>query len=60
LAFSTSNAPRNNLLATGRYLTLFPGTTPKCAANRDALKALPVKLLRWQRPVAIVTLKGLP
>ncbi len=49
---------RNGLLATGRFLTIVPGSVLRYGAERTLLKILPVELPDWQRPVAIVTLKG--
>jgi DNA-binding transcriptional LysR family regulator len=49
---------RNTLLATGRYLTLVPGSMLRFSAERSLVKVLPVKLPRWRLPVAIITLKN--
>ena len=48
---------RNGLLATGRFLTMVPGSVLRFGAERLLLKPLPVKLPKWQLPVAILTLK---
>lgn len=49
---------RNGLLATGRFLTIVPGSVLRFGAERTFLKVLPVKLPRWRLPVAILTLKN--
>lgn len=48
---------RNRLLATGRYLTVLPGSLLRFTDLPASLKALPVKLPIEPRPVAIVALK---
>src|SRR6185312_4465248 len=48
---------RMQLLATGRYLTVFPASLMKYNAERWSLKALPVDLGN-RLPVVIVTLKN--
>ncbi len=49
---------RNGLLATGRFLTVVPGSVLRFGAERTLLKALPVELPDWTLPVAIITLKN--
>jgi DNA-binding transcriptional LysR family regulator len=49
---------RNGLLATGRFLTIVPGSVMKFGAERTLLKTLPVALPNWHLPVAIVTMKN--
>jgi len=49
---------RNGLLATGRFLTIVPGSVMRFGAERHLLSALPIELPRWRLPVAILTLKG--
>lgn len=49
---------RNGLLATGRFLTVVPGSVLRFGAERTLLKALPVELPNWKLPVAIITLKN--
>ena len=49
---------RTSLLATGRYLTIFPGSTLRFPADRRELKALPVELPMARVPNGIVTLKN--
>jgi DNA-binding transcriptional LysR family regulator len=49
---------RNGLLATGRFLTMVPGSVLRFGAERMLLKPLPIKLPRWRLPVAILTLKN--
>jgi DNA-binding transcriptional LysR family regulator len=49
---------RNGLLATGRFLTIVPGSVIRFGAERQLLSVLPVELPRWRLPVAILTVKG--
>jgi DNA-binding transcriptional LysR family regulator len=49
---------RNGLLATGRFITIVPGSVLRFGAERKLLKVLPVELPNWQLPVAIITLKN--
>jgi DNA-binding transcriptional LysR family regulator len=49
---------RNGLLATGRFLTIVPGSVLSFGAERMILKALPVELPDWRLPVALITLKN--
>ena len=49
---------RANLLATGRYLTVFPRSMMSLYAPRMSLKVLPVKMPARKWPVVIVTLKN--
>jgi DNA-binding transcriptional LysR family regulator len=49
---------RNGLLATGRFLTIVPGSVLSFGAERMLLKALPVELPNWRLPVALITLKN--
>jgi DNA-binding transcriptional LysR family regulator len=46
------------LMATGRYLGLFPASLLHFSGNRFALKVLPVKLTMTPPPVGIVTVKN--
>lgn len=46
------------LMATGRYLGLFPTSLLHFSGNRFALKVLPIKLPMTPPPVGIVTLKN--
>jgi DNA-binding transcriptional LysR family regulator len=48
---------RMNLLATGRYLTVFSTSALRFSAGRRAFKALPIDLPAGRVPVGIVTLK---
>ena len=48
---------RNGLLASGRYLTILPGSMLRFGANYLPLKVLPIKLPIKPRPVGIVTLR---
>ena len=47
-----------NLLATGRFLTLFPRSVLHFGANRISIKLLPIELPVELAPVGIVTLKN--
>jgi DNA-binding transcriptional LysR family regulator len=49
---------RNGLLATGRFLTIVPGSVLAFGAERTLLRKLPIALPSWQLPVTIVTLKN--
>lgn len=48
---------RNGLLATGRFLTIVPGSVLRFGAERMLLKTLPVDVPDWHLPVAILTLR---
>ena len=48
---------RNGLLATGRFLTIVPGSVLRFGAERVLLKTLPVDVPDWRLPVAILTLR---
>jgi DNA-binding transcriptional LysR family regulator len=49
---------RNELLATGRFLTVFPGFSLRLPRRHPLLRALPVELPNTRIPIAIVTLKN--
>lgn len=49
---------RHGLLATGRFLTIVPGSLMRFGAERAILKVLPIRLPDWRLPVAIITLKN--
>ena len=49
---------RMSLLATGRFLTIFPASTMRFPTRRTEFKVLPVKLPKASAPVGIVTLKN--
>jgi DNA-binding transcriptional LysR family regulator len=49
---------RISLLATGRFVTIFPASALRFFAKRSELKILPVKLPMARRPNGIVTLKN--
>jgi DNA-binding transcriptional LysR family regulator len=48
---------RNDLLATGRFLTVLPGFMLKTRGRHSQLKALPVTLPNARMPIGIITLK---
>jgi DNA-binding transcriptional LysR family regulator len=48
---------RNDLLATGRFLTVLPGFMLKTRGRHSQLKALPVTLPNVRMPIGIITLK---
>jgi DNA-binding transcriptional LysR family regulator len=54
---SFSAAIRTQLVATGRFLTILPGSMLRANAERWELKALPIKLEALSLPVAIFRLK---
>ena len=49
---------RNNLLLTGRFLTVVPASVLRFGVSRLLLKALPVELPGQRYPVVIITVKG--
>jgi DNA-binding transcriptional LysR family regulator len=49
---------RNQLLATGRFLTVLPESVLRANARQWGLKALPIDLGVQSRPATIVTLKN--
>jgi DNA-binding transcriptional LysR family regulator len=49
---------RTTLLATGRFVAIFPGSALKFPTRRSEIKVLPVKLPMPPLPNGIVTLKG--
>jgi DNA-binding transcriptional LysR family regulator len=49
---------RNGLLATGRFLTIVPGSVLRFGAERALLKVLPVELPPWRFPVVIMRLRN--
>jgi DNA-binding transcriptional LysR family regulator len=49
---------RNSLLATGRFLTVVPGSVLWFGPERLWLKQLPIELPRWPPPIAVITLKN--
>jgi len=49
---------RNDLLATGRFLTVLPGFMLKTRGRHSQLKALPVALPNARMPIGIITLKN--
>jgi DNA-binding transcriptional LysR family regulator len=49
---------RMSLLATGRFLTIFPASVFRFSNRRSELKALPVELPLAHMPMGIVTLKN--
>jgi DNA-binding transcriptional LysR family regulator len=49
---------KNELLATGRFLTVLPSLMLKVPGRYAPLKALPVALPNVQMPIGIITLKN--
>jgi DNA-binding transcriptional LysR family regulator len=49
---------RMNLLATGRFLTIFPASSLKFPARHLQIKVLPVKLSNVRMPIGIFTLRN--
>lgn len=49
---------RKNFLATGRFLTLVPGSVLRFGRDRNVFKLLPVEMPRSEFPVVITTLKN--
>jgi DNA-binding transcriptional LysR family regulator len=54
----SSSSVRNVLLATGRFITVVPGSVLRFGIERSFLKMLPIELPPWQLPVSIITLKN--
>jgi DNA-binding transcriptional LysR family regulator len=48
---------RYALLATGRYLTMFPDSLLRYGPQRTAIRILPIELPRWEIPTSAVTLR---
>jgi DNA-binding transcriptional LysR family regulator len=48
----------STMVASGRFITLLPGSLLRLAAKRLSLKILPVELPSLPRPVGIVTVKN--
>ena len=53
-----SLALRATLLASGRFVTVVPGSVLRYSGERLSLKVLPVELPSWQQPVAVLTLRN--
>ena len=53
-----SSEVRTSLLATGRYLTVFPASALRFSKSRSEIRILPVKLPMARLPNGIVTLKN--
>src|SRR6266700_216868 len=53
-----SSEVRTSLLATGRFVTIFPASALRFPTRRSEIKALPVKLPMARLPNGIVTLKN--
>jgi DNA-binding transcriptional LysR family regulator len=49
---------RNHLLATGRFITVFPDSVLRYNVSQGSLQALPIDLRIKSPPIAIVTLKN--
>jgi DNA-binding transcriptional LysR family regulator len=49
---------RNELLATGRYLTVVPGFSVRLPRRHALFRVLPVELTRTPGPIGIITLKN--
>jgi DNA-binding transcriptional LysR family regulator len=48
---------RYGLLATGRFITLIPGSALHYGAQRASIQILPIQIPRWSLPLSVVTLK---
>lgn len=57
VVLSNSLNLRYGLLATGRYLTMFPYSLLRYGPQRGSFRVLPIKLPRWHVPTSVVTLK---
>lgn len=49
---------RHGLLATGRFVTLIPGSALHYGPQRAPIKVLPIEIPCWSMPLSVVTLKG--
>ncbi|MFL4999619.1 MAG: LysR family transcriptional regulator [Xanthobacteraceae bacterium] len=58
IIWSPSLNLRNNLLATGRFITVIPGSVLRFGRQKTIFKVLGIDLPRWQLPVAIVSLSN--
>jgi DNA-binding transcriptional LysR family regulator len=58
MVVSLSEYMKNEILATGRFLTVLPGFMLKVAGRHPPLKALAVTLPNERMPIGIVTLKN--
>jgi DNA-binding transcriptional LysR family regulator len=56
VVFSDSLNLRYGLLATGRFLTMIPGSALHYGPKRTPIRVLPIKLPRWLLPTCVVTL----
>jgi DNA-binding transcriptional LysR family regulator len=57
VVLSNSLNLRYGLLATGRFLTMFPNSLLRYGPPRATIRVLPIKLPRWHVPTSVVTLK---
>jgi DNA-binding transcriptional LysR family regulator len=55
---TTSHNMRNELLATGRYLTVVPGFSVRLPRKHPVFRVLPVALPKTRMPIVIITLKN--
>ena len=55
---TTSVPVRNALLASGRFLSIVPGSVFRFPASNPGLKRLPIDLPTTRTPVAVITLKN--
>jgi len=55
--FTSPAEPRISLVATGRFLTILPGSALRFPTNRPDVKVLPIELPLPRMPVGIVTLR---
>jgi len=49
---------RNSLLATGRFVTMIPGSVLRFGPERTLLHVLPIKIPRWRLPITVMTLRN--
>ena len=57
VVLSNSVNLRYGLLATGRFLTMFPNSLLRYGPQRTFIRILPIKLPKWDVPTSVVTLK---
>jgi DNA-binding transcriptional LysR family regulator len=56
--FTSVTAPRNALLATGRFVSIVQGSVIRFNLDNPAFKVLPIDLPTTRRPIGAITLKA--
>ena len=60
VVLSNSLNLRYGLLATGRFLTMFPNSLLRYGPQGGSIRVLPIKLPKWHIPTCVVTLEDRP